>query len=97
MSVSARERIHAMLPILDNPVDADTREAQLDRHLDAHRAEVLAEDGQAYDGELAMLRSLVRTLRVVVRPDDAGVAEVRKLLHEHADDDRAARQGGGRG
>ncbi|MCM8552661.1 hypothetical protein [Streptomyces sp. STCH 565 A] len=62
--------------------------------MDAHRAEVLAADGQAYDGELAMLRSLVRTLRVVVRPDDANVAEVRSLLHQHADDERDARQGG---
>ncbi|MFF7553625.1 hypothetical protein ACFZA9_12145 [Streptomyces olivaceus] len=66
--------------------------------MDAHRAEVLAADGQAYDGELAMLRGLVRTLRVVVRPDDADVAEVRRLLHEHAADERDARQGGaGRG
>jgi hypothetical protein len=48
--------------------------------------------GEAYDGELAMLRGLVRTLRVVVRPDEVDVAEVRRLLHEHASDDAAARK-----
>jgi predicted DCC family thiol-disulfide oxidoreductase YuxK len=60
--------------------------------LDAYRAEVLAEDGQAYDGELAMLRGLVRTLRAVVRDDREEVAqrEVRRLLYEHAADERAA-------
>lgn len=62
--------------------------------LDAHRAAVLAADGQAYDGELAMLRGLARTLRVVVRPDDTSVdvAEVRRLLHEHAADEAEARE-----
>jgi hypothetical protein len=50
--------------------------------------------GEAYDGELAMLRGLVRTLRVVVRPDASAEkqrAEVRKLLWEHASDDAQAR------
>ena len=59
-----------------------------------HRAEVLVEDGQAYDGELAMLRGLVRTLRVVVRYDN-NVAEVRRLLHQHAADQAAAYQAKG--
>ncbi|GAA3957174.1 hypothetical protein GCM10022384_07800 [Streptomyces marokkonensis] len=45
---------------------------------------------EAYDGELAMLRGLVRTLRVVVRPDDADVAEVRRLLHHYVADETAA-------
>jgi hypothetical protein len=64
--------------------------------LEAHRAEVLAEDGQAYDGELAMLRGLVRTLRAVVRDDRADVAqkEVRRLLYEHTADERAAYEEG---
>lgn len=53
--------------------------------------EGIAADGQAYDGELAMLRGLVRTLRVVVR-EDVDVAEVRRLLHEHATDEAAARE-----
>jgi hypothetical protein len=57
----------------------------------AYRDEVLAADGQAYDGELAMLRGLVRTLRVVVRPDTVDVDEVRRLLHQHAGDDAEAR------
>ena len=49
-------------------------------------------DEQAYDGELAMLRGLVRTLRAVVRDDRADVAqkEVRRLLYEHTADERAA-------
>lgn len=50
---------------------------------------------EAYDGELAMLRGLVRTLRVIVRPDDADMGEVRRLLWQHTADDRDARQGGG--
>lgn len=44
-----------------------------------------------YPGELAMLRGLVRTLRVTARyGEDMG--EVRQLLVEHASDDEAARQ-----
>jgi hypothetical protein len=68
-----------------------TSDTLADQLLDAHRAEVLAEDGQAYDGELALLRSLVRTLRATVRPDDATVDQVRQLLHHHLNDDAAAR------
>lgn len=51
-----------------------------------------ATPGEAYDGELAMLRGLVRTLRAVVRDDRADVAqrEVRRLLYEHAADERDA-------
>lgn len=56
---------------------------------DAHAAEVLASDGQAYDGELAMLRGLVRTLRTVVREPNT-FDEVRRLLWEHASDETAA-------
>lgn len=59
--------------------------------VDAHRARVLAEDGQAYDGELAMFRGLFRTLRAVVRPDDVDLNEVRRLVHHHTADDAAAR------
>jgi hypothetical protein len=47
---------------------------------------------EAYEGELEMYRGLVRTLRVVVRADDADVAEVRRLLHLHASDDAEARE-----
>lgn len=49
-------------------------------------------DEQAYDGELAMLRGLVRVLRTVVRENDT-LDEVRRLLWQHASDDAAARQG----
>ncbi|MDT0387875.1 hypothetical protein [Streptomyces dubilierae] len=48
-------------------------------------------DTEAYPGELAMLRGLVRTLRVVVRPDTVDVTEVRRLLQQHAGDDALAR------
>lgn len=46
---------------------------------------------EAYDGELAMLRGLVRTLRVVVRPDGADLGEVRRLLWQHTADENEAR------
>jgi hypothetical protein len=49
-------------------------------------------DGQAYDGELAMLRDLVRTLHTVAAADD-NLNEVRRRLHQHALDDLAARTG----
>ena len=58
--------------------------------LDAYRAEVLAADGQAYNGELAMLRGLVATLNAVAEHGD--LSDVRKLLGEHASDDAAARE-----
>jgi hypothetical protein len=57
--------------------------------LDAHRAEVLAEDGQAYPGELAMLHGLVATLTAVAEHGD--LKDLRKLLEEHKADDTAAR------
>jgi hypothetical protein len=47
-------------------------------------------DDEAYDGELAMLRGLVRTLRTVVREENT-LPEVRRLLWQHASDDAAAR------
>ncbi|MFB6619435.1 hypothetical protein ACFC5H_09070 [Streptomyces rochei] len=49
-------------------------------------------DAEAYPGELAMYRQLVRTLRTVVRVDDADMDEVRRLLHHHASDDDVARE-----
>jgi hypothetical protein len=48
-----------------------------------------AATGEAYDGELAMLRGLVRTLRATARYGT--VREVQQLLAEHAADDAAAR------
>ena len=41
--MSARDRIHAMLPICDSPVEAEARATELNARLDAHRTEVLAE------------------------------------------------------
>lgn len=63
--------------------------------LDAYRAEVLAEDGQAYVGELAMLRGLVATLRAVAT--QGGLDEVRKLLDEHQRDEQDAYAEAGEG
>lgn len=45
-------------------------------------------DAQAYPGELAMLRGLVATLRVVA--EHGGLAEVRRLLDEHQADEQDA-------
>lgn len=81
--VSARARIHAMFNL------DEAGERELDVRLDAHRAEVLAADGQAYDGQLAMLTGLVATLNAVAEHGD--LSEVRKVLAEYAIDDAAAR------
>ena len=86
---NTRTVTEAILSQLSSRRGGDPTSAQ--QLLDAYRAEVLAEDGQAYDGELAMLRGLVRTLRTVVRPDTADLGEVRRLLHHHATDDATAR------
>lgn len=67
-----------------------TSDTLADSLLDAYRVEVLAADGQAYDGELAMLRGLVRTLRAVARYG-TDMGEVQRLLTEHANDDAEAR------
>lgn len=89
--MSARDSFRALFGTLDEASEAD-----LDRRLDAHRDEVLAADGQAYDGELAMLRGLVRTLRTVVRygaSAEAQRAEVQRLLAEHERDEQDAYAG----
>lgn len=56
-------------------------------------------DAEAYDGELAMARGLIRVLRTVARQDD--LREVQRLLIEHTADETAAyaerRKGGSRG
>jgi hypothetical protein len=88
--VSAREDLYLFAMV--GKIHEDGNRAMAVRKLDAHRAEVLSEDGQAYDGELAMLRTLVRTLRVIVRYDDHATPEVRRLLHQHLTDERAAYQ-----
>jgi hypothetical protein len=81
--MSARAAIHAMFQL------DEAGERELDARLDAHRAEVLAADGQAYPGELAMLRTLARTLRVASRHRD--FAAIEQALINHASDDAAAR------
>ncbi|MFL1904822.1 hypothetical protein ACJWDR_37820 [Streptomyces tauricus] len=43
MSIPARHRIYALFPVCDSLTEADAREAELDRLLDAYRAEILAE------------------------------------------------------
>ncbi|MET9138848.1 hypothetical protein [Streptomyces parvulus] len=49
-------------------------------------------DAENYPGELAMYRGLVRVLRTVVRENDT-LDEVRRLLWEHAGDERDAAMG----
>ncbi|MGW5123217.1 hypothetical protein ACWEQ7_03975 [Streptomyces sp. NPDC004069] len=85
--MSARARIHTMIPTGD-----ETAEAELDTRLDAYAAEVLAEADtvEAYDGELAMLRGLARCLRLAARSGDG--AEVARLLCDHATYDATARE-----
>lgn len=94
--MSARNVIEAALTVYfatsrDPQAMTQTVLAQYDSE---RRAEALATDGQAYDGELAMLRGLFRTLRPVVRhvSDAEKLAEVQRLLHEHARDDADARK-----
>ena len=74
--------------------DADAKGAavQLLAKYDAGRR---AEDGQAYDGELAMLRGLVATLHAVAEHGD--LPDVRKLLAEHKRDEQDAREEAPRG
>lgn len=87
--MSARARFHRLFGALD---EAATRD--LDDRLDAHAAEVLAADGQAYPGELAMYRQLVLTIRAVTRHGESAEAqraEVQRLLAEHAADEAVAR------
>lgn len=50
---------------------------------------------EAYPGELFMARGLVGVLRVVA--DHGDMAEVRRLLAEHASDEQAAYAEGGDG
>ncbi|WP_439947257.1 hypothetical protein [Streptomyces sp. BBFR109] len=71
-------------------LDEETRR-KVARWLASSDGQLLAE---AYPGELAMYRQLVRTLRTVVRSDNPDMGEVRRLLHHHASDDAAARAEG---
>lgn len=90
-----RAVVHAALSTVQGTVHhlgLVTLQVLTDRVAKAVTPLVATEDKQAYDGELAMLRGLVRTLHVVVRPDQVDVGEVRRLLHEHATDDAAARE-----
>lgn len=66
--------------------DARTFLAEHDAHI---RAEVLAADGQEYDGQLVMLTGLVTTIRATVA--HGNLDDVRKLLEEYERDDQNAR------
>lgn len=52
-------------------------------------ATIAEHHGEDYPGELAMLRTLVRTLRVAARCEDFDA--IRQALINHASDDAAAR------
>lgn len=88
--MNARERLEVMIRT-DRGSMTVWSQPEIRDALDAYRAEILAEDGQAYDGELEMFRFLVRTLRLVAR-GDAGFAEMRRLLWHHATDEAAQQE-----
>lgn len=71
-----------------------TAEAETAREKEAEekssRTAADATPGEDYPGETDMLRGLVATLRAVAEHGD--LADVQKLLTEHASDDAAARQ-----
>ncbi|MYU22904.1 hypothetical protein [Streptomyces sp. SID8352] len=87
MSTARQHLIAALARVPGAPLTAVDHAEQL---ADAHRAAVLIEDGQAYDGELAMLRGLVATLVAVAEHGD--LTDVRQLLAEYQRDDREARK-----
>lgn len=94
--MSAWLEIHTALSLRVDATEAyRLMHAYRDEELRKH-AEQSVDTAEAYDGELAMLRSLVRTLRVVARPDadEVDVAEVQRLLHHHLADEQAAREQG---
>lgn len=67
---------------------------------DAHRAEVLAEVGEAWPGELDHLRSLARTLTTVADAGDLTAVQRQLAAHQRIDTRRRTEQyaanGGGR-
>ncbi|WP_406444436.1 hypothetical protein OHB14_36435 [Streptomyces sp. NBC_01613] len=85
--MTARDALF-LLAMDGKPQSEDVQQA-VTGAIDAHRAEVLARDGQAYDGQLAMAVGLIRVLRVVARDHD--MTEVRRLLTQHVLDEQAAR------
>lgn len=63
---TARARIHALLPILDNPTEADAREAELDQRIDTLLAAFTPEMTRA-----AHFTEAARLLEDTGRDDDA--------------------------
>lgn len=92
-----RAIVHAALATVQGTVHhlgLVTLQVLTDRVTKAVAPLVTGQDQQAYDGELAMLRSLVRTLRIAARNEQ--LPEVQRLLIEHARDDAAAREARGK-
>jgi len=88
--MSARDELRRYVSLLgDMWTPRETTDARVEQLYSAVRAEVLAEDGQAYPGELAMLHGLIATLTAVAEHGD--LTQVRKLLEEHQADTAAAR------
>ena len=85
---AAREALY--LFVMVGKVHNDANQGSAVRKLDAYQAEILAADGQAYPGQLAMLTGLVATLNAVATHGD--LADVRKLLAEYECDDAEARR-----
>ncbi|MGW3025814.1 hypothetical protein [Streptomyces sp. NPDC001221] len=64
--------------------------AHAEQLVDAHRAEIVAErDGEAYPGELAMLRGLLGVVRVIAKHSD--IDELRRVIREYDTDEQDAR------
>ncbi|WP_406735386.1 hypothetical protein OG508_28250 [Streptomyces sp. NBC_01108] len=83
--MNARDAITNMVAVVSSGTPYAV--AGLPALLDQHRAESIAEF-ETYPGELAMLRGLLGVIRVVAKHGD--MAEVRRLLAEHASDEQAA-------
>ncbi|MFD0437062.1 hypothetical protein [Streptomyces chartreusis] len=73
-----------------DPLGEPTR--LLAQYTHALRSEILAADGQAYAGELTVLRGLVATLAAVAKHGD--LSDVQKLLRDHTRTDAEVREGG---
>ena len=87
--MSARRHLIAAVAKSRGTVPAVADVARAEQLVDAHHAEVLTADGQAYTGELAMLRGLLATLHAVAA--HGAVPDVPKLLAEPQADAAAAR------
>lgn len=79
---------HSTNEALDDAMRALQENRNRIHELETQLADTIVE---AYPGELARYRTLVRALRAEVRGDNADINRVRRLLLQHAADDATAR------